>query len=75
MRREADREWGVRNPGMEKLLTWEEFRENTYSFLNSAGMASNRLKDMLFCHKIFSLFFCDSRSFYVEKNLAKILVL
>ena len=31
---------------MEKLLTWKEFRENTYSFLNSAGMASNRLKDM-----------------------------
>ena len=31
---------------MLKLLTWEEFRENTYSFLNSAGMASNRLKDM-----------------------------
>ena len=52
VRREADREWGVRNPGMEKLLTWEEFRENTYSFLNSAGMASNRLKDILFCHKI-----------------------
>ena len=43
VRREADREWDVRNPGMLKLLTWDEFRENTYSFLNSAGMASNRL--------------------------------
>ena len=31
---------------MAKLLTWAEFRENTYSFLNSAGMASNRLKNM-----------------------------
>ena len=31
---------------MKKLLTWKEFRENTYSFLNSAGMASNRLKEM-----------------------------
>ena len=46
VKREADREWGVRNPGMKELLTWEEFKENTYTFLNSAGMASNRLKDM-----------------------------
>ena len=46
VRREADREWGVRNPQMKELLTWAKFRENTYSFLNSAGMASNRLKNM-----------------------------
>ena len=46
MQRNGDREWSVRNPGKAELLTWEEFRENTYSFLHSTGMASTRLKDM-----------------------------
>ena len=46
VRRNGDREWSVRNPGKAELLTWEEFRENTYSFLHSTGMASTRLKDM-----------------------------
>ena len=46
MQRNGDREWSVRNPGKAELLSWKEFRENTYSFLHSTGMASTRLKDM-----------------------------
>ena len=46
VQRNGDREWNVRNPEQAELLAWEEFRENTYSFLHSTGMASTRLKDM-----------------------------